>query len=147
MNVQISWLDFQTILPEIILVGFALVGLLYGAFYRKTSASVVPYISIVGIGLAIMVNFQQVESTTAFYNMVVADKISEVLNFIFLLTAFLTVLLSLSYKEHVKFEFVEFFPLILLSTTGMMLMGKANHFMIFFLGLETMSIALYVLAG
>lgn len=148
MNVQISWLDFHAVLPEIILVGFALFGMLYGAFFRKSSSSIIPYISLVGIVTAMVVNFNLSGNVqTAFYDMVIVDKIAIILSFIFLLTVFLTILLSLTYNEHVLLEFTEYFPLLLFATVGMMLMAKSNHLMIFFLSLEIMSISLYILAG
>lgn len=148
MNVQISWLDFQVILPELILVCFALVGLLHGAFFRKSHGIVVPYLMIIGISLGLIVNFSMpADGQTAFAGMVLTDKISQMIVFILLFTTFLTILLSLTYHEYVQLEFTEYFPLLLFSTVGMMLMAKANHFIIFFLGLETFSIALYVLAG
>ncbi|GAB4172837.1 MAG: NADH-quinone oxidoreductase subunit N [Calditrichia bacterium] len=148
MNVQITWLDFQAILPELILVGFALFGLLYGAFFRRSSDYILPYVFIVGLSAALVTTYMLPdERMFAFYKMVVADKISMILSVVFILTALLTILLSLSYNENVKLEFTEYYPLLILSTIGMMLMAKANHFIIFFLGLETMSIALYVLAG
>ncbi|NIV03244.1 NADH-quinone oxidoreductase subunit N, partial [Candidatus Saccharibacteria bacterium] len=50
-----------------------------------------------------------------------------------------------SEQEHI--EFIEFTPLLLFSTVGMMLMGSAENLIMIFLGLETMSIALYVMAA
>jgi len=55
--------------------------------------------------------------------------------------------LSLKYLAEVEINHGEFYALILLSTAGMMLLVAATDFLVLFLGLELMSIPIYVLAG
>jgi NADH-quinone oxidoreductase subunit N len=66
---------------------------------------------------------------------------------IFLLAAGCTILLSLGYLEREQLLAPEYYVLILLATVGMMFMGGAVDLIVFFLGLEVMSVAVYVLAG
>ena len=49
-------------------------------------------------------------------------------------------------REH-RFEFGEFYALLLFATAGMMILAPATDLVTMFLGIETMSIAVYVLTG
>ncbi|MGZ8846450.1 MAG: NADH-quinone oxidoreductase subunit N, partial [Pyrinomonadaceae bacterium] len=66
---------------------------------------------------------------------------------IFLLVAFLTILISSIWIESEQLPAGEFHSLLLFATCGMMLMASAGDLVIVFLGLEILSIATYVLAG
>ena len=58
-----------------------------------------------------------------------------------------TVLISLGYLERERLLAPEYYPLILLATAGMMFLAGAEDLIVLFLGLEVMSVAVYVLAG
>jgi NADH-quinone oxidoreductase subunit N len=79
--------------------------------------------------------------------MVVVDNYGTFLNAIFLLTAFLTVLISVNYLRKANLDRGEYYYLLLFSICGMMLMGMANDLILIFLALELLSIPLYVLSG
>src|SRR5207245_1349932 len=66
---------------------------------------------------------------------------------IFLIVAALTILIAIYWTENEDLPRGEFFTLIMFATTGMLLMSAANDLVMIFLGLETVSIATYVLAG
>ena len=66
---------------------------------------------------------------------------------IFILGAALTVLISRQYLEEYGKNLGEYYALLLFATVGMMLMAASAHLIMIFLGLEIMSIAVYVLAG
>lgn len=66
---------------------------------------------------------------------------------IFVTAAILTFLLSRSYLERMGSVKGEYYILIVLATVGMMLMASANDLIIVFLGIELMSLCLYVLVG
>jgi NADH-quinone oxidoreductase subunit N len=66
---------------------------------------------------------------------------------VFLLGALAAVLLAIGYLRREQIVVPEFYPLLLFATVGMMLMGGAADLIIVFLGLELMSLAVYVLAG
>lgn len=66
---------------------------------------------------------------------------------LFSLAGILTTLLSRQYVRAEKIEHSEYYVLLLVAIVGMMLMAAARDLVVFFLGLETMSIAFYVLAG
>ena len=64
-----------------------------------------------------------------------------------LVTAAIIILLSLDYVPETGMVGAEYYSLILFATLGMLLMAAAGDLIIIFLGLETMSLAIYVLAG
>lgn len=66
---------------------------------------------------------------------------------IFLLASALTILISDHYMKREDCNVGELYPLILFATTGMMLMASGTDLMTIFLGLEVLSVSLYVLAG
>jgi NADH-quinone oxidoreductase subunit N len=59
----------------------------------------------------------------------------------------LTILSSTHYVRLAAIQEGEYYALILFATLGMMIMAAANDLLVFFLGLETMSVAVYVLTG
>jgi NADH-quinone oxidoreductase subunit N len=79
--------------------------------------------------------------------LVAVDNYGTFLNVIILITAFITVLVSVNYLPKANLDRGEFYYLMLFSISGMMLMGMANDLILVFLALELLSIPLYVLAG
>ncbi len=148
MTVNIGSADFLAILPQIVLTLFGLYLLVQAVVTPRLDRRVIAYLGMLGIGIAMITNlFLLNKEYLAFYDMVRVDRLTVVLNFVFLTTAGLSLLMSTSYSRYVHVDFTEFTPLMLFSTVGMMFMGSAAHLMVIFLGLETMSIALYIMAG
>ena len=79
--------------------------------------------------------------------MVVLDGFAIFFNLVIGFAVGLVLLLSLDYVRRQGAESGEFYILVLLAAVGMTLMASAGDLIIVFLGLETMSLALYVLAG
>ena len=75
------------------------------------------------------------------------DSYALFFNGIFCLAGVLTVLMSGSYLDLTKIRQGEYYALLLFAAVGMVLMAAATDLITIFLGLETMSIAVYVLAG
>jgi NADH-quinone oxidoreductase subunit N len=84
---------------------------------------------------------------TAFQQMVVADDFALFFNAIFCVTTALVLLLSVDYLRRQGAEAGEYYVLVLFAALGMMLMASAQDLLVVFLGLELMSLSLYVLAG
>jgi NADH-quinone oxidoreductase subunit N len=83
----------------------------------------------------------------AFQQMVVADDFALFFNGIFVATTALVLLLSVGYVRRQGIEAGEYYILLLFAALGMMLMAAALDLLVVFLGLELMSLSLYVLAG
>ena len=79
--------------------------------------------------------------------MIAVDDFRFVTDWIFLGAGALTVLFSFRYLEREQLLAPEYYPLLLFAVIGMMLMGGGEDLMVIFLGLELMSISVYVLAG
>lgn len=76
-----------------------------------------------------------------------SDKLALFFDGLFVLACVLCMILSLEYFEKKKAHHVELYGFMALATTGMMVLASATSLVTFYLGLETMSIAFYVLAG
>ena len=86
-------------------------------------------------------------STTAFFELVRVGGVASFINVIILGSSLVTVLLSSSYLRQIKHAYGEVYALVLFATAGMLMLGTANNMVTVFVGLETMSIALYILTG
>jgi NADH-quinone oxidoreductase subunit N len=79
--------------------------------------------------------------------MILVDNFALFFNSIFLIAAGLSILMSVNYLKEQEMSHGEFYALILFATVGMMFMAAGSNLITIFLGLETMSISIYVLAG
>ena len=67
--------------------------------------------------------------------------------FIFLIILILISIVSLRYAAREEIGFGEYYALLLLGVLGMMVMVSSNSFITIFIGLEVMSLAIYILCG
>ncbi len=84
---------------------------------------------------------------TAFFETIRVGGFAAFVNLIILLTGLATILLSMPYLNGLKQDYGEVYSLIMYATVGMILLATANNMISIFLGLETMSICLYILTG
>jgi NADH-quinone oxidoreductase subunit N len=148
MKVVIPVIDWMVIGPELILTLTAMALILLSALLKKEDRGVIPYLGLAGVALSLILCFTQWGgSQYAFNRMVIQDNYSLFFKVIFLITAGLTLLMSIRFLKVEGFEHGEYYILLLFATVGMMLMASAADLIIVFLGLETFSLALYVLAG
>jgi NADH-quinone oxidoreductase subunit N len=86
-------------------------------------------------------------SASAFYGTMTSDRFAVFFDAVILLAGALAVLLAPSYIAVSEFDPGEFYALLLASIAGMMLMAGGTSFMVLFLALELLSLALYILSG
>jgi NADH-quinone oxidoreductase subunit N len=115
------------------------------AFQRHLLTKYLSLIGFVGVAAATVYVFPQ--QGFAFSEMIRAGAVQHFANFIFLLAGVIVTLTSDRYLEEEKIWFGEYYIIMFISVLGMMLMASAANMTVLFIGLETMSIALYVLAG
>lgn len=146
--ITIPAINFAAIMPEIILsvVGMAL--LLINVFVPSEKKGYLAWLSLAGV----IVTFFSVVSgwgnpQEGFSGSVLQDNFSLFFKGIFLVAAALSVLITDQYLEREGCNHGEIYPLLLFATVGMMLMAAGTDLMTIFIGLEIMSICLYVLAG
>lgn len=137
-------------LPQIIISIGALVTMMIAAISREERGQVINYITSVFFlfaGLVSSVWLASLPKGDAFSGMVSSDLFSGILNIIYSGSALLIILVAHSYFRNRGRYIQELFPLIQFAVVGMMFMTMANNLIIVFLGLEILSVSLYVLAG
>lgn len=153
MESLIAQINFQTIYSEIIITIFAILVLMLQALFPHKSKNLFGYLSLIGTllaGAVLFLNspvFNSGAVEYSFSGMWIVDNYSKFFKLIFLLCTVLTILISIKYVKDEGINYGEYFTLILFATLGMMIMASGGDFVTIFLGLELMSICLYVLAG
>src|SRR5882672_9953537 len=106
------------------------------------------YIAMAGVAWAFAVALGQWgQEQRGYANMVVLDDLTTLFNLLFLASTFVTILLSEPFLRSENVEQGEYYALILFCTSGMMLLAQALDLITLFLGIEVLSISLYILAG
>lgn len=150
---MIATINLSAVYPEIILTLFALGILVLRSFDNGRFKDYYGYICLIGVLAAIAVVFCVPSSFDlrsveySFNGMWVVDNFGRFFKLIFLLGTGLTILVSIKYVQDEAMQYGEYFALILFATIGMMIMASGAELITIFLGIELMSISLYVLAG
>ncbi len=117
-------------------------------FIPKDRKTLTAWLAIAGIIVSFVLNLGAYNVTdTAFFGMFRVDAFSALVNVVALLTAFISILMSIDYVKRTGLERGEYYTLILFTTSGVMLMGHANNLIVIFVALELLSIPLYVLSA
>ncbi len=143
-------LNLKILFPELLITVTALVILLYDLILSEDKKTTLACLGLLGLAVSLVysiIMWKTGVSTYAFNRMIVVDKFTLLFNSLFIVASFITILISINYIKEEGVNYGEYYTLVLLSTVGMMLMAKANDLMIVFLGLETLSISIYVLVG
>ncbi|MDM8528250.1 NADH-quinone oxidoreductase subunit N [Anaerolineales bacterium HSG24] len=147
MPIEFPILNFFALSPIIVVIVLALIVMVVDMLSQdKTALGYLSALGLLGALIPCVTLLNQTKSPT-FQNMVVSDGYAVVFYIIFIIAALLSILIALTYLEERGMQQGEYYILILLSTCGMMLMAASTDLIVTFLGLEIMSIALYVLAG
>ncbi len=149
MNTVLPEINLYAVMPQIFLVSSATVVLIAGLFERFRRD--IPYLSLVLLAISGVVAVNQLgQGPIAFSDtspMMVLDDFSLVATLIFIAGAMLTVLISISYAEARSIDRGEYYALLIYAVSGMSMMAAGTDLFSFFLGLEVLSISLYVLIG
>jgi NADH-quinone oxidoreductase subunit N len=147
----IRWL---AILPPIIMIGGAVLLLGLASLVRKplrvrvaTIATVIISGGALGVALWQWADVQQHGAHTYIKQAVVMDGFSVFITILVAIAMLLSALVADGYLRREGMQGAEFHVLAMVSASGAMLMGLANDLIIVFLGLEILSIALYVLTA
>ena len=144
---QFNYGDAITICPIIFMATLSLFLLVIDASIKK-SANAAYWLTLAGLAIAASLTpYTYFASGNAFGGMVFTGRFPAFFDIVFITSAALTVFLSKSYLEKEGAHFGEYYALVIFGTIGMMLMASARDLIILFLGLELLSISLYVLAG
>jgi NADH-quinone oxidoreductase subunit N len=138
-------LNFPALAPEIILVAAALLVLMADLVIGQKRA--LGWLSLGAIVLALIAALWMVPAQPAFQTMALADGMARFMGIAVLAAAALATLLSIERIGDYTQRPGAFYALLLLAATGMRVMTAASDFMVMFLGLEILSVALYILVG
>jgi NADH-quinone oxidoreductase subunit N len=139
--------DLRLIAPELILTAAAILVLMVGAFTPRGGYPLLRWIAAIGVAAALWQVLRLGPGGSSFADMYVRDALTLVLQSIALVTALLAVVLSGEYVQRTRLENGEYYMLLLVSALGALLMAASSDLLMVFLGLETLSIPLYVMAG
>src|SRR5215212_2891352 len=147
-EIPIPPIDLGVSLQMLIVFGWATLLLLIDLFVPANNKRLTGYLSLAGVLAAAVAGIPLWGTNgSTFNNMLVLDNFALTLNWIFLLSTAITILISLDYLPRHGIEQGEYYPLILFATGGMMLLAQGTNLIVMFLGLELLSITLYVLVG
>src|SRR5579862_7995740 len=140
--------DLSLALPEIALACAAMALLLVGVFRGEGSNRLVSWLSVlVLIGILVLTARVGGQHRLGFYGMFVTDAFAVFMKALVLIGSAVSIILALQYNQERQIARFEFPVLVLLATTGMMVMVSANDLITLYLGLELQSLALYVVAS
>ena len=138
--------DLLAITPLIVLSAASVVVLLVTAFYRNHKAIAV--LSLIGIALAFaalpMVS-SEVSLPITVTQLIIIDGYALFYMGLLFAVSIVVILLAYSYLEKRQGNHEEFYILVLLATLGCAVLVASSHFASLFLGLEILSVSLYVL--
>ncbi len=141
-------INFELILPEIFL-SLSIMFLLILGVFKNESSKVVQNISLVVLIVTAVIIFNEtlrINEVKLFNNSIIIDYLSSFMKIVTLISAFLVLTISSNYLKTFKIFKIEYPILILSSVLGMMIMISSNDLIVFYMGLELQSLALYVLA-
>lgn len=147
-QIAMESVNFQAIMPSLVLCCFGMVLLLVSVFLERGRTAPIAWLSIIGLVVTGIVSINGWNDPQAgFAGSVVLDNFATFFNITCLIAAGLTILMSDSYLHREGYPVGEYYPLILFTTAGAMWMASGTDLMTIFLGLEVLSVSLYVLAG
>jgi NADH-quinone oxidoreductase subunit N len=137
------------IMPIAIVSIAGILALLLETLWPKKASSAqwqISLLGLIGAGASLGAQFLSEDSSTL-GGLLIRDRFGLVLQLLIVAAAFMTILFSEEYLKQKRIPFGEFYPLALWSTVGAMVMVSTHNLLVIFVGLELLSIALYVMAG
>jgi len=140
-------IDLIALAPVIVLSVFAMMVLVVDLFGGRNK-TVLVFISLVGLLMTAISAFAKNPIPAySFNDSYIVDHLSLFFICIFTISSALAILLSVEYNEREGIRAGEYYALILFCTVGMILLASSTDMIMIFLGIEIVSICLYVLAG
>jgi len=145
-------IDWVVLAPPLVLLVTAALGILFSLYQRDGRPTA--YLALLGLATAGIFNLHLFlqnrltgEGLQSFGLSYLADQPATALTFVILLGTALAILVSFDYLERAGLDYPEYYPLMLLSACGAIIMVAAGDLITLVLGLEIMSLAVYVLSA
>jgi NADH-quinone oxidoreductase subunit N len=148
MSLETAGYQLLPVLPELVLAVGAMVLLMIGAFRGQQTTALVT-----GLAICLLIVVGVLELTlpagklTTFGGSFIVDNFARFLKILALIGSAVTLILSREFLSDPSRRIFEYSILVLLSTLGMMVLISAGDLIMLYLGLELMSLALYVVAA
>jgi len=140
-------IDLISLAPVLVLSVFTMLVMLMDLFIGKNKSALV-FVALTGLLLAAVSSFAKTDwPVSSFGGSYVVDHMSVFFTMIFCLSSGLAILLSVEYNKRENIRVGEYYSLIMFCTVGMIILASSTDLIMIFLGIEIVSICLYVLAG
>ena len=152
MSVTIPVIPWANLLPLIVVVVGAVTVLLWDTFFPSRDRSFIIALALATLAGAATATLSAVSAPSAggavsLGGMYLFDHFTAFLFVLILLASFISVLIAAAQASLEEMPAGEYFSLLLFATSGMMLMTATRNLLMVFIGLEILSLSLYVLAG
>jgi NADH-quinone oxidoreductase subunit N len=148
MSFESAGYQLLPVLPELVLAAGAMVLLMLGAYRGQEATSLVTGLAVCLLVLAgVLELLLPAGKLTTFAGSFIVDDFARFLKILALVGSAATLLLSTEFLSDSSRSIFEYAILVLLSTLGMMVLISAGDLIMLYLGLELMSLALYVVAA
>ena len=140
--------NLHLIFPEIFL-SLSIMFLLILGVFKKNSFNIIHNLSLIVLLVTAVITFNEtisINEELLFSQSVIIDPLSSLMKIVTLLAAFIVLAISTNYLKTLNLHKIEYSVLILSAVLGMIIMISANDLIVFYMGLELQSLALYVLA-
>jgi NADH-quinone oxidoreductase subunit N len=140
--------DLSPALPEIVLAAAAMALLIFGVLRGERSVRTVSWLAVAVLILVLIIaQLGGGGRRVGFYGMFVTDAFALFMKALVLIGSAAAILMAIRYNEEEGIARFEFPVLVLLATTGMMVMISANDLITLYVGLELQNLSLYVVAS
>jgi NADH-quinone oxidoreductase subunit N len=140
-------IDLISLAPVLVLSVFTMLVMLLDLFIGKNKSALV-FVALTGLLLAAVSSFAKTDwPVSSFGGSYIVDHMSVFFTMIFCLSSGLAILLSIEYNKRENIRVGEYYSLIMFCTVGMIILASSTDLIMIFLGIEIVSLCLYVLAG
>src|SRR6185436_12701129 len=140
--------DVLAILPELVIITAACLVLALDPIMSSARKPMLIWLSMGALALGFLLTVAQPEGRVSiFSDLVIIDAYGRYWKLLLYIVSGLTIFMSLAYLKEEGINLSEYYAFLLLSLSGMMVMVSAADLLTIYLGIELMSLALYVLAG
>src|SRR5215471_2954781 len=148
MSFETSGYQLLPVMPELVLAVGAMVLLMLGAYRGQRMTPLVTGVSIcLLVVTGVLILMLPAGKLTTFGGSFIVDDFARFLKVLALIGSAVTLILSSEFLSDPSRRIFEYAILVLLSTLGMMVLISAGDLIMLYLGLELMSLALYVVAA
>ena len=148
-NFPVPETNWSAVLPVILVIVAGIVGLIVEMAWPKRDNGRIIGVTLAGLALSAvsLYGLSGVESVDTFKGMIRLDGFGISMQLVMVLGTALVVLFSEPYLKEKRIAFGEIYPLMMWALAGGMLMASTRNLLMMFVGLEILSVSLYVLAG